>query len=234
MAARRSATWLMVPFGAVVDNGILAGRLAAAVAGALSAGALYALGRELASRTVGVVAAILWALSPFPVFYARVAVDDALLTLLVMLTTWASVCLARRPTVRTGALCGLCLALAVFAKTDRHLLVAAPGAGHRHARPAAGLASLRPARAGGDRGRADRRARRCCWACCRSLHRSGSTPARPARTGGDLLRENLTIAAGWAQTFVGNVFLLLAGLGLLLALLFASGGCSTSGCSAAA
>ena len=43
--------WLIVPFGAVVDNGILAGRLASAMAGVLSAVALYVLGRELASRT---------------------------------------------------------------------------------------------------------------------------------------------------------------------------------------
>ena len=118
--------WWMVPFGAVVDNGILAGRLASAVGGAASAAALYGLGRELASRTLGVTAGILWALSPFTVFFSRVAADDALLTLVAILATWASVCLARRPSVKIGALCGLCLALAVFAKTTGVLLAAAP------------------------------------------------------------------------------------------------------------
>ena len=97
--------WLLVPFSAVVDNGFVAGRLLTALTDVLCALALYALGRELASRTVGaLVAAILWALSPLPIFFARIAVDDSLLTLMAVLTTLAAVRLARAPTVTTGAL----------------------------------------------------------------------------------------------------------------------------------
>jgi hypothetical protein len=212
------ATWLMVPFGAFVDNGILAGRLAAAIAGALSAGALYALGRELASRTVGAVAAILWAVSPFPVFYARVAVDDALLTLLVMLTTWASVCLARRPTVRTGALCGLCLALAVLTKTTAVLLAAAPVlAIIMLGQPSGWRAYVRPLLAAFVAGLIVDAP--LLLGVLPLLAQVGLHTGSSSSTGGDLLRENLTIVAGWAQSFVGNVFLLLTGLGLLLTLL---------------
>ena len=95
--------WTIAPFGALVDNGIVAGRLAASLAGVLSAIALYGLGREIASRTLGLCAALLWALSPFTVFFSRIAADDPLLTLLAILTAWASVRLARQPTTTTGA-----------------------------------------------------------------------------------------------------------------------------------
>ena len=118
--------WLMLPITAVVDNGFLAGRLAAALAGIASTLALYGLGREIASRTVGVSAAVLWALSPFTVFFARISADDALLALLAILAVWASIRLARRPTVANAGMLGLALGFGVLAKTTGALFVIAP------------------------------------------------------------------------------------------------------------
>jgi hypothetical protein len=214
--------WLMVPFGLVVDNGMLAGRLAAAVAGAASAGALYALGRELASRTVGAVAAILWALSPFAIFFVRIAADDALLTLLTILTTWASVCLARRPSLTTGTLCGATLALAVFAKTTGVLLAAAPLLAlvllgrpldwRTYVRPlgaaiAAGLVVSAPLLLG-------------VLPLLQQVAIHTAAPASSPGLHGNLLWGNLEVSAGWLETFVGNSFLVWVGIGLVLALLF--------------
>jgi len=118
--------WLTLPLTLVVDNGLLAGRLAAALAGVASTLALYGLGRELVSRTVGGVAALLWALSPFTVFLARFAADDSVLALMAMLVCWSSVCLARRPSTRTAIMCGLTLGFGVLAKTTGVLFVLAP------------------------------------------------------------------------------------------------------------
>lgn len=211
--------WWMVPFGAVVDNGILAGRLASAVAGAASAAALYGLGRELASRTLGVTSGILWALSPFTVFFSRVAADDALLTLLAILTTWASVCLARRPSVMTGALCGLFLALAVFAKTTGVLLAAAPPlAILMLGRPLVWRAYVRPLLATFVAGLIV--SAPLLLGVLPLLQQVGLHTGSPQTEGRDLLRTNLEVVKGWAETFVGNLFLLLAGLGLLLTLVF--------------
>jgi hypothetical protein len=209
--------WLMVPFGALVDNGILAGRLAAAVCGAASAGALYGLGREVGSRTLGTVAAILWALSPFAVFFSRIAADDALVTLLAILATWASVCLARRPTPKTGALCGLCLALSVFAKTTGVLLAAAPVlAIVMLGRPLAWRSYVRPLLAAFVVGLIV--SAPLLLGVLPLLQQVALHTSSSHSTGRDLLWGNLGVTFGWAETFVGYAFMLLAGVGVLLAL----------------
>jgi hypothetical protein len=137
--------------------------------------------------------------------------------LLAILVTWASVCLARRPTVKTGVLCGLFLALAVFAKTTGVLLAAAPPlAIVMLGRPLAWRAYVRPLLAAFVAGlivSAPLLLGVLPLLQQVALH-TGSSQAE----GRDLLWGNLEVAAGWAETFVGTVFLLLAGLGLLLTL----------------
>ncbi|MFN8637634.1 MAG: glycosyltransferase family 39 protein [Chloroflexota bacterium] len=209
--------WTIAPFGALVDNGIVAGRLAASLAGVLSTVALYGLGREIASRTLGLCAALLWALSPFTVFFSRIAADDPLLTLLAILTAWASVRLARQPTTTTGALCGVALALAVLAKTVGVLLAVAPPLAilmlgrprewQRYLRPlgaafAAGLLVSSPLFLG-----------------IAPMLQQVSLHTGSSRTdGAGLLADNLAVTAGWLETFAGWRFLALTGLGLILTL----------------
>ena len=215
--------WLLVPFTQVIDNGFLAGRLLSALADVLCVIALYLLGRQLSSQTIGALTAILWALSPFPIFFARIAVDDSLLTLLAVLTTLASVRLARAPTVTIGALCGLSLALTVLVKTNGALMAIAPPlaiivlgrplAWRQYVRPVGaaivvgllvsvplllGVAPLLQQLA---------------------LHTGSADPG-----GGHLLLRNAEVAAGWLETLVGNRFLLMVGAGIVLALVFRQAG----------
>jgi hypothetical protein len=211
--------WLLMPFSAVVDNGFLAGRLLTALADVLCVLALYVLGRELASRTVGALAAILWALSPLPIFFARLAVDDSLLTLMAVLTTLTAVRLARQPTVASGAWFGLTLGVTVLVKTNGALIgVALPLALVMLGRPSEWRTYVRPLGA----------------ACLAGLlpipllllgvgpvlhqivdHTRGADPG-----GGSLLARNAVTVAGWLETYVGNRFLLVAGAGVVLALVF--------------
>ena len=209
--------WLLAPFSAAIDNGFLAGRLLSALADVLCVLALYVLGRELASRTVGALAAILWALSPLPIFFARIAVDDSLLTFVAVLTTLAAVRLARQPTVATGAWFGLSLGVTVLVKTNGALMgVALPLALVMLGRPAAWRAYVRPLGA----------------ACLTALlpipllllgvgpvlhqivdHTRGAAPG-----GGNLLVTNTVTVAGWLDSYVGDRFLLVVGVGVVLAL----------------
>jgi hypothetical protein len=118
--------WLVLVAGQHVDNGFLAGRLAAALPGIAATLALYALGRALFCREVGVVAAVLWALGPYAVFFSRIGSDDSLLTFWSIVAALAGVCLARRPTVMVGAISGLVVGLAVLTKTLGLLAAVAP------------------------------------------------------------------------------------------------------------
>jgi 4-amino-4-deoxy-L-arabinose transferase-like glycosyltransferase len=110
--------WLTLLLLPMDSNAFLGGRMAAAIASGAAAGVLYVAGRQLFSRTVGLVAAMLWALLPFGVLFGRLASsDDSLLALSFGLVMITAVPAARRPSVLTGILCGLCVAMAIFSKT---------------------------------------------------------------------------------------------------------------------
>lgn len=211
--------WLLVPFAQVIDNGILAGRVLSVLADVACVVALYALGRELASRTVGAATALLWALSPFPIFFARIAVDDSLLTLMAVLTTLASVRLARQPTVTTGALCGLALALTVLVKTNGALLaVAPPLAIVMLGRPLAWRAYVLPIGAALLVGLLA--SLPLLLGLAPLLQQLSLHTGTAEQAGGHWFARNVEIAAGWMETLAGNRLLIAAGVGLVLALLF--------------
>ena len=119
--------WLTLLLLPVDSNAFVGGRMAAAVASGATAGVLYVAGRQLFSRPVGLVAATLWALLPFGVLFGRLASsDDSLLALSFGLVMITAVRAARRPSVITGMLCGLCVAMAIFSKTLGVLAVLIP------------------------------------------------------------------------------------------------------------
>ena len=126
---------------------------------------------------------------------------------------------------RRKRLCGLLLALAVFAKTSGALLAIAPSlAIVMLGRPRCWRAYLRPLLASfvagllvsaplllGVRPLLQQVA----------IHTGASASGgAPATTGRGLLLANLQVSAGWMESFVGNRFLLVVGIGLALTLLF--------------
>lgn len=97
------------------------GRLVYALAILIGAAATYRVGRTLFGHAVGALALLLYALSPYLIFYERMILADQLAAAFGMLAVWAGIRLARRPTRRAGLLSGLFVSLAVLAK-----LTAAP------------------------------------------------------------------------------------------------------------
>ena len=213
--------WLALPISAVVGNGLVATRLAAALAGVASTLVLYGLGREVTgSRTAAGVAAILWALTPFSVFFARVAADDALLALMAMLAAWSSVRLARHPTPANGVLCGAILGLGVLAKTTGVLFAVAPLLAILVlGRPRDWTAYIRPLLATALAGLATILPL-LVWlpqVVAQVLLHTG--PATGGPSGQSLLALNLVLTVDWLQQLLGVGFLALAAFGLLLAAL---------------
>ena len=221
--------WLIVLVGAFVDNGFLAGRLAAALPGIGATLALYGLGRVLAGRLTGAVAAILWAVSPFSVVFARVAADDSALAFGAILAALGGALLAHRPTTRHALLVGGAVGLATLAKTLGALtalapvlavgLLTPPRTWRRYARPlvlagATTLVLLLPLLVFLPQMLAQL-----------ALHAAGSSAgagagASPlgALASRDLLVRNWELVRFWAPHYFGLPFLWIAGLGLLLAL----------------
>ncbi len=119
--------WLILITLPIDPNAFVGGRVAAALASGATAGMLYAVGAQLAPRSVGVVAALLWAVLPFGVIFGRLASsDDALLALCLALVMWAAIRAVREPSYRSGAVCGAAIALAILAKTLGLLALAIP------------------------------------------------------------------------------------------------------------
>jgi 4-amino-4-deoxy-L-arabinose transferase-like glycosyltransferase len=213
--------WLALPISAVIGNGFVATRLAAALAGVASTLVLYGLGKELTgSRTTAAVAAILWALTPFSVFFARVAADDALLALTAMLAVWSSVRLARQPTRTNGILCGVALGLGVLAKTTGVLFGAAPLLAILVVgRPRDWAAYIRPLLATAVTGLVTV-IPLLIWlpqVVAQVLLHTGPVGGDPS--GQSLLAINTRLSVDWSQRLLGAGFLCLAAVGLVLAIL---------------
>lgn len=101
-----------------LDPLFLLGRMTSVLAGTATVGVLYVAGRRFFSRTAGVVAASLLAVTTFHVDLSQQAKVDALLGLLVALTLLLllGIATAARPTPRDFGWCGLVMALAVQTK----------------------------------------------------------------------------------------------------------------------
>ncbi|HLF09023.1 MAG TPA: DUF2298 domain-containing protein [Dehalococcoidia bacterium] len=89
--------------------------------------AVYLLGRQVAGRGVGLLAALLTALTVLHIQQAHFYVVDPLLTLLTTLTLLLSVVQARRPSSRGSILLGATLGLALATKASAFPLLAPVG-----------------------------------------------------------------------------------------------------------
>jgi hypothetical protein len=114
-----------------------AGRRTSAAVGALTAVAVFFLGKRLSNRVGGAVGALLLAAHPFQAYVASLATADALLGLLLALAALAAARLADRPTWPRALLLGALLGLGGATKLSP-LLAAVPLAGLGAALLAAG------------------------------------------------------------------------------------------------
>ncbi len=93
------------------------GRFVVVLVGAIGLASVYAVGRELHSRQAGVLAMALWIIAPQLMFFERMALVDTTISSMAMLTLWLAIRMLRSGRERWAILCGVGLALCVFAKT---------------------------------------------------------------------------------------------------------------------
>lgn len=93
------------------------GRFVIVLVGSIGIAAVMALGRALHSRQVGLLSGVLWLLCPYLFFFERLALVDATVASLAMLSAWLAVRMLRSGKWPDAVLCGLGLAACAFAKT---------------------------------------------------------------------------------------------------------------------
>ena len=117
--------WLGL-FGTARTSALETMRLATALLSLLTMAAVAASARALFGPRAALASAFVYALTPFAVFFERMALADPLATALAALTAWHSVLLARAPSQRRGLVTGLLANGAVFAKLTAAPVLALP------------------------------------------------------------------------------------------------------------
>lgn len=108
--------WLAAPFTLVISDPLLAVRVASAVIGTLALPAVWATARSLWGGSTAFLAALLYALAPFVVFYNRLAIIDGLVATCGAGALYCAVRLSRHGRGRDSVLLGLCLVAGLLAK----------------------------------------------------------------------------------------------------------------------
>lgn len=93
-------------FAALLGETITAGRLSAAVAGALTVGAVYLWGTELQGRSLGIIAAGLLLCAHVALFVSRIGMLNAPTILVVTVACWLTTAAARRRSLAFAAAAG--------------------------------------------------------------------------------------------------------------------------------
>jgi 4-amino-4-deoxy-L-arabinose transferase-like glycosyltransferase len=109
-------SWLAAPFTRLLPDPLVAARLASACIGVVGMVATWRTGRLLWGPLAGLLAGTLYALSPFVVFYNRLALLDGLLATCGAGALFFASRLARRGRVGDALGLGLCVAAAMLTK----------------------------------------------------------------------------------------------------------------------
>lgn len=109
-------TWLAAPFTRLWSDPLLATRLASAAIGTTALPSIWICGRTLWGASAGLLAALLYALCPFVLFYNRLALLDGLVAACGAGALFYTVQLSRHGRARDAMALGTCLAAGMLTK----------------------------------------------------------------------------------------------------------------------
>ncbi len=120
--------WMIAVYQDYITDPILAGRLVSVTAGMVSILGIYFLARELFSKRVGKVSAIIYLFCPYFIFYERLALMESLVNAFGIWIVWVSFRIAKENEVKKGKfiLLGSLLGLAFFTKSTALIFFPAP------------------------------------------------------------------------------------------------------------
>jgi len=118
--------WLVAIALRVLDDPLTAGRAVASLAGVVSTALVYVISRSLYSQKTAVLAALLYVVCPFTLFFDRLAVMEPLLSMFGLLALLFTIHTVRTRQLRNALLLGFALGLAFFTKTTAVLYLLYP------------------------------------------------------------------------------------------------------------
>jgi 4-amino-4-deoxy-L-arabinose transferase-like glycosyltransferase len=110
--------WFAIPWIKLGFDPLIAVRLVSVIAGLLTVGVVGLLGRRVGGPATGLVAAALCVVLPFLVVHDGIGIYEPLVTLIMASALYVQIELARRPSLRWGALLGLVLAAGALTKEN--------------------------------------------------------------------------------------------------------------------
>ena len=112
-------TWFVMALLRVVKDPLEAGRLVSVAAGFVSIWGMYFLGSELfKNKRIGVIASLLYCISPFTLMYDRLALYDAWVATFFIWNGYISVLLARLVRLDIALILGLTIGVGMLNKTS--------------------------------------------------------------------------------------------------------------------
>lgn len=115
-------TWIAMVLMRFVSDPVLAGRLVSVFAGLGSLVGIFFLGWEVfASTRIGIIASILYLISPFALVYDRMALYDSLVTMFSIWNLYGAILLVRYKRLDIALIFGITLGLGMLNKTSGFL-----------------------------------------------------------------------------------------------------------------
>jgi 4-amino-4-deoxy-L-arabinose transferase-like glycosyltransferase len=115
-------TWLMMGSLRIFQDPLFAGRMVSVVSGCISLIGMYVLGHEVfKSKRIGILSSVIYLVSPFALFYDRLALYDSLVTTCSLWNLYLAVLLARKVRLDIALLLGIGLGLGMLNKTSAFL-----------------------------------------------------------------------------------------------------------------
>jgi len=110
--------WLVIPFLKFISDPLIAGRTVSVIAGAGTLAGIFVLTKILfRSIRLSLIASLLYAISPFSIFFDRLALADSLLSLFGVWAFVFSLLTAKKVRLDTAMLSGFCLGGALLTKS---------------------------------------------------------------------------------------------------------------------
>lgn len=110
--------WLMIPFLKFIDDPLLAGRFLSVISGLFTLLGVFFLSRKVFSLKVAYWSSLLYVVTPYTVFFDRMALVDSMLCAFTVWSVYFAIWLVRSPRLDISMVLGYLLGAAILTKTS--------------------------------------------------------------------------------------------------------------------